>query len=123
MAKAVHNDVLDAALLYIRSAATRLVALAAEPADYAAANAGALANAVIAPADFTIGDGVTSGRRAVVAAKAGVAVGASGTATHVALLDAANTKLLYVTTCPAQALAAGGTVSIAAWDVEISDPA
>jgi len=123
MAKAVHNDVIDAALALVRSNATRMVALAAQPADYAAANAGALANAAMAPADFTIADGVVNGRRASVAAKADVAVGAAGTASHVALLDAPNTRLLYVTTCPAQALALGSTVSFAAWDIEIGDPA
>lgn len=123
MAKAVHNDVIDAALGLVRGAASRMVALAAEPADYAAANATALADAAMIPADFTIADGLTSGRRASVAAKADVAVTASGTATHVALLDAAATRLLYVTTCPAQALSAGSTVSFDAWDIEIGDPA
>jgi hypothetical protein len=29
---------------------------------------------------------------------------------------------LYVTTCPAQALPAGGTVSIASWSIEIAAP-
>ena len=122
MAKAVHNDVIDAALAVVRAGVTRMVALAAEPVDYAAANAGVLANIVMAPADFTIADGAMSGRRASVAAKAGVSITATGTATHVALLDAPNVKLLYVTTCPAQALTSGGTVSFAAWDIEIGDP-
>jgi hypothetical protein len=31
--------------------------------------------------------------------------------------------LLYVTTSPAQALAAGSTVSFGAWDIEINNPA
>jgi hypothetical protein len=123
MAKAVHNDVIDAALGVVRSNATRMVALAAEPADYAAANTGALANATMVAADFTIADGVVSGRRVSVAAKANVAVAAAGTANHVALLDPVTTRVLYVTTCPAQALPAGGTVSFAGWDIEIGDPA
>ena len=40
-----------------------------------------------------------------------------------ALLDGTTGRLLYVTTCPAQALAVGGTVSIAGWSVEIGAPA
>ncbi|WP_300537398.1 HK97 family phage prohead protease [Sphingosinicella sp.] len=57
------------------------------------------------------------------AAKSDVAIAASGTATHVALLDAAGSRLLYVTTCPAQPLVAASTVSFGAWDIEIGDPA
>ncbi len=121
MAKAVHNDVLDAALGVVRTSATRMVALAAEPASYAAANSGALADAAMTSADFTIGEGVTSGRRLSVAAKSDVAITASGTATHVALLD--GSRLLYVTTCPAQPLVSATTVSFGGWDIEIGDPA
>lgn len=121
MAKAVHPDVLDGALSVVRQA-TRMVALAAQPADYAAANAGKLAEAVMAPGDFVFATGITNGRRATVAAKSGISVSAAGTANHVALLDPGTTRLLYVTTCPAQALSAGGTVSVAAWDIEIGDP-
>jgi hypothetical protein len=122
MAKAVHDDVLDAALGAL-SAAGRMVALGAEPADYAAAGAGRLAETAMAPADFAIADGLVSGRRATVAAKADVPVAGAGTATHVALLDDGAARLLYVTTCAPQALSAGGTVSFSAWDVEIGDPA
>lgn len=123
MAKAVHNDVLDAALGAVKTGATRMVALAAEPASYGAANSGALADAAMTSADFTIGEGVTSGRRLSIAAKSDVAITASGTATHVALLDAAGSRLLYVTTCPAQPLVAASTVSFGGWDIEIADPA
>jgi hypothetical protein len=30
--------------------------------------------------------------------------------------------LLYVTTCTSQALTAGNTVTVPAWDIEIADP-
>jgi hypothetical protein len=46
----------------------------------------------------------------------------AGTADHVALLDGATQRLLYVTTCPQQVLPPGGTVNIASWTVEIGDP-
>ena len=122
MGKAVHADVLDGALSVIRANATRMVALTSQPADYAAANAGKLAEAVMASGDFTLAAGDVSGRKLAVAGKSGLTVSAAGTATHVALLDPGNARLLYVTTCPSQGLSLGGTVNIAGWDVEIGAP-
>lgn len=121
MGKAVNPEVLDGAIAVVRQA-NRLVALPAQPADYAGAVAAQLAEAVLAPGDFTTSAGVVDGRRVTIAAKPGVAVSASGNASHVALLDAATGRLLYVTTCPAQALSAGGTVDFAAFDVEFGNP-
>jgi hypothetical protein len=123
MAKAVHNDVIDAALSLVRANASRMVALAVAPTDHAAASAGALAEAVMAPVDFALGDGVVSGRRLTVAAKPDRPVASTGNASHVALLDDTGTRVLYVTTCPTTALAAGGSVSFGGWDIEIGDPA
>lgn len=119
MSKAVHPDVLDAALGVIRQA-TRMVALAEQPADLAAANAARLAETPLGVADFTGGARPGGGRRMTVAAKSGVSAIAAGTASHVALLDAS--RLLYVTTCPAQPVAEGAALSFAPWDVEIGDP-
>ncbi len=124
MGKLVHDDVLDGALGIVRNAATKMVACSGEPASYSAANSGLkLAEVAVSAADFTIGNGVTSGRRVVVAEKTGVAVTATGTANHVALLDGATSRVLYVTTCTAQSLTAGQTVTFGSWDVEINDPA
>lgn len=122
MGKSVHPDVLDGALSVVRSNATQMIALNGAPANYAAAVSGALASVTMATGDFTLSAGATSGRKVAVAAKSDVAVSASGTADHVALLDPANSRLLYVTTCPAQALTSGGTVSLSGWSIEIADP-
>ncbi|MFN7173685.1 MAG: hypothetical protein ACK4MT_03120 [Thermaurantiacus tibetensis] len=121
MAKWVSPTVLDAALQAV-AAADRMVALAAQPATFAEAMAGRLAEAPMAPADFALGAGDVSGRKVTVAAKSGLPVLAGGTANHVALLDTAASRLLYVTTCPDQAVAPGGTVTIAGWAIEIADP-
>lgn len=121
MGKAVNADVLDGAIAVIRQA-NRLVALPSQPADYAQAMAARLAEVALGAADFTTSAGVVDGRRVTVAAKAGVTVMTSGSASHVALLDAATSRLLYVTTCPAQPLTAGGTVDFAAFDIEFGDP-
>lgn len=121
MPKVASTDVLDGSLNIVRQA-NRLVALAAEPASFAAANTGKLAEATLASVDFTLAAGDVSGRKVTIAAKTGLSVLAAGTANHVALLDATTSRLLYVTTCPAQSLAAGGVVSIAPWSIEIAAP-
>ncbi len=121
MPKAASTDVLDGSLNVIRQA-TRMVALAAEPANFAAANTGKLAEATLTTADFTLAPGDVSGRKITVAAKSGLSVVAAGTANHVALLDTTTSRLLYVTTCPNQALASGGVVTIAPWSIEIAAP-
>lgn len=125
MAKSVHNDVLDGALNIVKNNATRMTACSAEPTTYAEGNATyALAAVTVASGDFTNADGDTSGRKCTVAAKSGVLIDASGTATHIALLDVTNSKLLYVTTCTSQALTANGsnTVDFPSWKFEIADP-
>ncbi len=121
MPKFASTDVLDGSLNIVRSA-TRLVALSGQPASYAAADANRLAEASLTNGDFSLGAGDVSGRKVTIAARSGLAVVAPGTADHVALLDAATSRLLYVTTCPAQPLVAGGTVSIASWSIEIGAP-
>ncbi len=121
MAKFASNDVLDGSLNLVR-AATRLVAVNGQPASYAAADSGRLAEAALAGADFGLAAGDISGRKVSVAAKSGLSVIAAGTADHIALHDAATSRLLYVTTCPPQALVSGGTVSIAGWSIEIGAP-
>jgi len=121
--KAVHDDVLDGALNIVKNNCTRMTVCSAQPTTYAEGNATfALADVTMASGDFTNANGDTSGRKATVAAKSGVTVDATGTATHVALLDVTNSKLLYVTTCTSQALTAANTVNFPAWKVEIADP-
>lgn len=121
MGKWVAAEVLDLALGAIAQS-TRMVALAAAPAGYGDALSGRLAEAAMSPDDFVIGAGAGSGRKVDIAAKGGLAVTAAGTASHVALLDTAAAKLLYVTTCPPQALVAGAEVRFDGWSVEIAAP-
>lgn len=124
MAKSVHDDVLDGALNIIKNNCTRMVLCSAQPTTYTEANATyALADVTMASGDFTAANGDTSGRKLTIAAKAAVPVDVTGTGNHVALLDVANLKLLYVTTCTSQAVGAGGTVDIGTWKAEIADPA
>ena len=123
MGKSVHNDVLDGALNIIKNNCTRMTVCNAEPTTYTEGNATfALADVTMASGDFTAADGDTSGRKLTIAAKSGVTVDTTGTATHVALLDVTGTKLQYVTTCTSQALTAANTVSFPSWKIEIADP-
>lgn len=125
MAKTVHDDVLDGASNILKNNVTRQVACSAQPTTYTEANATyALADVTLASGDFTLANGDTNGRKVTVAAKSGVLIDTSGTATHVALLDVTNSKLMYVTTCTSLALTANGsnTVNFPAWDIEFADP-
>lgn len=122
MGKWVADEVLDGALQAVATA-DRMIALADQPTGYAAAVAGRLAEVALSPGDFSMSSGAASGRRVRVAEKAGVEVLANGIATHVALVDSLDGRLLYVTTCPAQALSAGGQLSFDSWTVEIGAPA
>lgn len=122
MGKWVSGEVLDGALQLI-AGATRMVALDAQPAGYAAAIAAKLAEATLGVGDFQLAAGDVSGRKVTIAAKSGIVVTAAGIARHVALIDTVAARLLYVTTCPDQALVAGGEVSFDAWSVEIGAPA
>jgi hypothetical protein len=123
MGKSVHNDVLDGALNILKNNVTRAVLCSAEPTTYTEGNSTyALADVTLSSSDFTNADGSTSGRKTTVAAKTAVPVDASGTGTHLALLDVSNTKLLYVTTTASQGVSSGGTVDIGSWAIEIADP-
>ena len=124
MAKSVHNDVLDAALNYIKNNANLETVCTSQPTTYAEASANyKLADVVIDSADFSgPADGDTSGRKIQVNQQATITVDSSGSAQHVALCATGDSKLLYVTTCTAQQLTQGNTVTIPAWDIEIADP-
>lgn len=124
MAKSVHDDVLDAALNYIKNNATRICVCSTQPTTYTEAiTTYKLAIKTITSADFTgPSDGDTNGRKVRSNQHSAITVDASGDAQHVALADSALSKLLYVTTCTLQALTAGNTVTVPVWDIEIADP-
>lgn len=106
--------------------ANKMVACSAEPTTYAEGNATyALADVAMASGDFTIAAGDAGGnasRKVTMAAKNAVPVDTSGTATHVCLLDTANSVLMFVTTCTSQALVSGNTVNFPAWKIEVGAP-
>ena len=138
MAKSVHDNVLDAALNYIKTNANRLSVLNAEPTGasaYANATTAAdssgyrLATAIINASDFTgPANGTTSGRKITVNAQSSMSidgVALTDSATHVALIDLASSSgaVLYTTTCTSQVLTGGNKVNTPAWEIELKDPA
>lgn len=123
MAKNVNTAVLDLALNDIKNNVTRMTATSAQSTTYTEANAThMLANVTLATGDFTLAAGDVSGRKVTVAAKSGVSITNSGTATHVALLDVTGTTLKLITTCTSQAISTGGTVDFPTWKWEINQP-
>lgn len=123
MAKTIHDDVFDGALNILRDNCTRVVVCSAQPTTYTEANATyMLANVTVDSTDFTIANGSVSGRKITLAQQTGITITNSGTATYVAWLDVANSKLSLVTTCTSQALTASNTLTINAHKFEIADP-
>lgn len=127
MAKWASDSVMDAALGYVDDC-TLLTVCSAQPTTYAEASstyklADVVMTAGAGNGDYTLANGDTSGRKLSVLQQANMDIDSSGTATHVALSISGSSTLVYVTTCTSQALTAGGTVTVPAWDIEIADPA
>ena len=119
MAKAASNGFIDGGLTAIQGS-TRITVQPSEPASIANITANTLATATgRTSGDYPISNGDTSGRKIDVAAESDISITASGTANHVAIDDGTD---FYVTTCTAQALTSGGTVTVPTWDIEIADP-
>jgi uncharacterized membrane protein len=119
MSKFTPTVVLDAALDKIATATIMTLCSAQPTTRTEAVTTFALASVTMASGDFTKAAGDTSGRKVTMAAKSGISVTASGTATHVALCD--GTQVLHVTTVTSQAVTSGNTANIAAWKAEFAD--
>lgn len=122
--KEVHNDVLDAALNYLKNNATKLCVCKTSTDTYAKANStNLLAGVVINSTDFgAVTSGDSSGRKVQVSQQELISVDVTGKAEEVALVNTSSSKLLYVTKCSAKSLSSTDKVTVPAWDVEIGDP-
>jgi len=118
------DRVYDNGLTVLDTEANRVDICSAEPATYAAATStNTLGNTtsitISAPAD-----GDTSGRKVTLSAISGASVTATGTATHFAITDTTNSRLLATgSLSSSQAVTSGNTFSLTAVDIEIPDPA
>jgi len=123
MAKTVLDAVLDAALNYVKTNGTRLCVCSTQPTTYTEAiTTYKLAIKTIASGDYTGPADDTSGRKVTVNQQAAITVDTGGTANFVAIADSGASALLFVTTCTAQVLTSGNTVTVPAWKINIQDP-
>lgn len=126
MARFANDAVMDAALDYIANNGGRMDICATQPTTYTeATSTKSLGSTTLTTGagngDYTKANGDTSGRKLTVAAQAGISIGTSGTADHLAITDGSAT-LIYVTTITSQAVTSGNTADTSAWDIEIADP-
>jgi hypothetical protein len=120
----VADYVLDAALTKLDTEANRLDICSQEPTDYTGATSThTLGNktslSVGAPEDRS-----PNGRKVIVAAITDGSVSGTGTATHWAVSDTGNTRLLATGALSAsQAVTSGNTFTLTAFDIGIPDAA
>ena len=119
----IADRVFDNGLTILDTEANKITVTSQESTTYASANSthalGASTSLSInAPADRSGG-----GRKVTVAAISDGAVSATGTATHYALIDTSNSRLLVTGALTAsQAVTNGNTFTLASFDIGIPDP-
>lgn len=120
----LNDRVFDSGLTVLDTEANKILITSQEATTYTEANATyALGNStslsIAAPTDRSGG-----GRKVVVASITDGSVTATGTATHFALVDTGNTRLLATGSLSAsQSVTSGNTFTLASLDIGIPDPA
>ena len=115
---------LDAALSKLDTEANRVDICSSEPTTYTAATSSASLGNTTSITISAPTDGDTSGRKVTLSAISGASVTGSGTATHFAISDTSNSRLLATGSLSGggQSVTSGNTFSLTAVDVEIPDP-
>ena len=120
----ISDYVLDAALSKLDLEANRIDITSQEATDYTGATSTYTLGNSTSVSFGAPQDGDTSGRKTTCAAISDGTVTGSGTATHYAITDTSNTRLLCTgSLTTSQAVVSGNTFTVAAFDVEIPDPA
>ena len=120
----LNDRVLDNGLTVLDTEADKILITSQEATTYAEANSTyALSNStslsIAAPSDRSGG-----GREVVVASIADASVTGNGTATHYAIVDTVNSRLLATGSLTAsQVVASGNTFSLGSFTIGIPDPA
>lgn len=116
----LNDRVLDNGLTVLDTEADKLTVCSAEPTTFAEANATYLLGAKTAVSVGAPEARTPSGRKVVVAEITDGSVSATGTATHWALVDTVNSRLLAAGSLSApQAVTSGNTFTLAAFDIGI----
>ncbi|MFO0270405.1 MAG: hypothetical protein ACK52I_17010 [Pseudomonadota bacterium] len=116
----LNDRVFDNGLSVLTSEANKLTICNAEPATYTEANTTFALGAKLAPTISSPSARTPSGRRVTVSAITDGSVSANGTASHYALVDTVNSRLLAANTLSAtQVVTSGNTFTLGAFDVGI----
>jgi hypothetical protein len=121
----LNDRVLDLGLNVLDTEATHIYVCSSEPASFAAAGTAKLGSKALAAGGIGAPAArAPSGRKVTVAAFTDGAVVADGTATHWAVVDETNSRLLAANTLAAsQGVTNGNSFSLAAFDIGIPGPA
>ena len=120
----VGNRVFDAGLNALDQEANRVDICSQEPASYAEATSTYTLGNTTSISISAPTDGDTSGRKVTVSAISGASVTGSGSATHFAITDTTNSRLLITGALSSggQTVTSGNTFALNALDIEIPDP-
>jgi len=99
MAKWAHADVLDNGPSFIRTNCNKMAVISAYSAgdSYATVNGNILAEATMASGDFTFASSGSDRTLTTAAGKSDASANDTGAASHIAFVDTANSKVLWVT--------------------------
>lgn len=118
----INDYYLDLALNAIDSGANSLVICSAMPATYTEANTTYKLGTKTAPTVSAAQDASPNGRKVVVSAITDGVLSANGTATHFALLDTTNSRLIVAQALAAsQVVTSGNPFTLGAIDIRIPD--
>lgn len=119
----LNDRVFDNGLTVLDTEANRVDICSQEPTTYAAATSTYTLGNTTSISISAPTDGDTSGRKVTLAAISGASVSGTGTATHYAISDTSNTRLLVTGSLSAsQSVTSGNTFSLNAVDIELNDP-
>lgn len=123
MAGYLADEVLDAALDYIKTNVENLYICSQEPNSYAEAQSTYKLGTKASPVSGTIGDGDVSGRKLPFNAISDGVVDQNGTAEWLALCDNSASLLLAKQALNAsKAIVTGSPFTLTAFDIELPDP-
>lgn len=115
----IHDDALDALLSYIATNGDKLHICSAEPTVFGTLNS--LGNKAT-PAFGSVTNGASNGRRLPVSAITDGTVTGSGTATHWAIVDEGNSKILATgALASSQGVTSGNTFTLAQFYINAPD--
>jgi hypothetical protein len=99
MAKYAHPDVLDQGINFIKTNCNKIAVISAYTFgdSYSTVNAAILAEATMTSTDFTLGTSGNDRTLTSATGKSDTSANATGAASHIAFVDTANSKVLWVT--------------------------